>query len=85
MTPSDVERIRDTMLGMITELQQSDAFHQRPKAQLQTLEGRLIEWSDDSGNQVALQAIRESVHDICMRVPAEDASRETCMAFLDQV
>jgi thioredoxin-related protein len=85
MAPTDVERIHKTTIGMLAELQQSDAFHQRPKAQLGSLENYLIEWGNDNGNQAALLEIRQSVLDVCERVPAEDAARETCEAFLESV
>jgi thioredoxin-related protein len=85
MAPTDVERIHATTIGLLAELQRSNAFHQRPKAQLLRLENNLIEWGDDNGKQSALLEIRESVLDICGRVPAEDTARETCEAFLESV
>lgn len=85
MAPTDVERIHTTTIGLLAELQQSDAFHQRPKAQLGSLEKYLIKWGDDNGHQAALLEIRKSVLEVCDRVPAEDASRETCEAFLESV
>lgn len=83
MAPTDVERIHETTVGLITELQQSNAFHQRPKAQLRFLESKLIEWGNDHSNQPALLELRKSVLNVCGRVPAEDAARETCEAFLE--
>lgn len=85
MAPADIERIHTTTIGLIEELQQSAAFHQRPKAQLRYLEERLLEWSDANSNEAALLAIRKSVLGVCERVPPEDSSRETCEAFLESV
>ncbi len=85
MAPTDVERIHQTTIKLLAELQQSNAFHQRPKAQLRSLEHSLIEWGENNGNQAALQAIRKSVLEVCARVPAEDTARGTCESFLEPV
>jgi thiol-disulfide isomerase/thioredoxin len=84
MAPTDVQRIHETTIGLIAELQKSDAFHQRPKAQLRRLEGFLIEWGEENKYEAALAAIRESVLDVCERVAVEDSARETCEAFLER-
>jgi len=85
LTPDDVDLIHDTTVGLIEELQQSNAFHQRPKSQLGYLENYLLEWGDAAGNQEALDAIRASVLDVCQRVPEDDAAREVCESFLEPV
>ena len=79
MTPSDSETIHDTTVGLVTEiLQQSGGFHQRPKAQLERLETKLMEWGADQGK--ALTDIRQSVRSVCATLPAQDAA---CEAFLE--
>jgi thioredoxin-related protein len=85
LAPTDIDLIHQTTVGLIEELQQSNAFHQRPKSQLGSLENYLLEWGEDVGNQEALASIRASVLDVCQRVPEEDAAREVCESFLEPV
>jgi len=79
MTPTDVDRIRETTVGLISELQEKGGFYQRPKAQLQRLEDRLINWSEENGNEAALDSIREAVRASCGTATADDA----CTSFLE--
>jgi protein disulfide-isomerase len=83
MTPDDMQRIHDTTVGLISELQQGSGFYQRPRAQLQRLEESLRTWSEDNDNQVALSEIRNSVLMVCARAEKESESRATCEAFLE--
>jgi len=69
---------------LIAELQQSNSFHQRPKSQLGRLENYLREWGETDGNGAALDAIRQSVLEVCTRV-VEAPSREVCESFLAAV
>jgi thiol-disulfide isomerase/thioredoxin len=85
MTPSDFDLIHETTVGLISELQQSNAFHQRPKAQLRSLQNYLFEWGESDDNQSALGSIRESVLDVCRQVPEDDGAREVCETFLEPV
>jgi len=85
MAPTDTQRIHDTTVGLISELQQGSGFYQRPKAQLQRLEGRLQTWSEDSDNQSALSEIRNSVLTLCASADSQSESRQTCEAFLESV
>ena len=83
MAPDDTQRIHDTTVGLIAELQRGSGFYQRPKAQLDRLEVRLETWAEEGGNQAALGEIRESVLTICAIDEAGTDSRQTCEAFLD--
>ena len=85
MTPTDIELIHGTTVGLIEELQQANAFYQRPKSQLRSLEQYLLEWGAEGDNQTALLAIRESVLDVCQRTPEDDAARGVCESFLEPV
>jgi protein disulfide-isomerase len=85
MTPTDFDLIQKTTIGLIAELQQSNAFHQRPKAQLRSLQNYLFEWGEPEENQDALRSIRESVLDVCQQVPEDDGGREVCETFLEPV
>lgn len=81
MSPDDVDLIHATTVGLISELQQSKSFHQRPKSQLGRLENYLQEWGEADGNAAALDAIRQSVLEVCTQVQ-EAPSREVCESFL---
>jgi protein disulfide-isomerase len=83
MAPDDTQRIHDTTVGLIAELQQGSGFYQRPKAQLDGLETRLRTWAEEGDNQAALGEIRESVLTICAIDETGSDSRRTCEAFLD--
>jgi thiol-disulfide isomerase/thioredoxin len=84
MAPDNVDLIHATTVGLIAELQQSNSFHQRPKSQLGRLENYLREWGETDGNGAALDAIRQSVLEVCTRV-VEAPSREVCESFLAAV
>ncbi len=78
MTPDDTQRIKDSTVALVSELlQRSSGFYQRPKGQLERLEGRLRDWGSE--RTAALAEIRESILAICATLPARDAS---CDAFL---
>ncbi|MDH3266900.1 MAG: dihydroneopterin aldolase, partial [Gammaproteobacteria bacterium] len=81
MTPADIERIHTTTVSLITGLQQANAFHQRPKAQLGRLRNDLQAWGEAEGNGVALEAIRQSVLEVCSKLP-DEPSRDICESFL---
>ena len=83
MAPTDTQRIHDTTVGLISELQQGSGFYQRPKAQLDRLEGRLETWAEEGEFQSTLGQIRESVLSVCAGDEPGSDSRQTCEAFLD--
>jgi hypothetical protein len=83
MTPTDTQRIHDTTVGLISELQQGSGFYQRPKAHLDRLEGRLETWAEEGEYQSTLGEIRESVLSVCAGDEPGSDSRQTCEAFLD--
>jgi thiol-disulfide isomerase/thioredoxin len=83
MAPTDTQRIHDTTVGLISELQQGSGFYQRPKAQLDRLEGRLETWAEEGEYQSTLGEIRESVLSVCAGDEPGSDSRQTCEAFLD--
>ena len=83
MAPDDTQRIHDTTVGLISELQQGNGFYQRPKAQLDRLEGRLMTWAEEGENTAALGEIRDAVMEVCGQGEAGSAARQTCEAFLD--
>jgi len=83
MAPDEMQDIRDTTVALITELQESGGFYQRPKAQLGRLEKLLLTWSEEHGGAATLEEIRDSVSAVCKSTPGDDNSRETCESFLE--
>lgn len=83
MTPEDTQRIHETTVALIQELQQGSGFYQRPKAQLVRLASRLAAWAEEGDHQSELLAIRESVLVVCAEDKQGSDSRKTCEAFLE--
>ncbi len=82
MAPDDVGRIHAETVRVVRELEGSRAFYQRPKAQLQKLEGTLEAWADSAPRRAAIDSIRQDVMAICATIPALEAARATCEGFL---
>jgi len=80
MAPDDVERISDTTVGMIRELQESGGFYLRPKSQLSRMQDELLAWAEANGTDSVLDEIRQAVLSICAEAAAPD---ESCTTFLE--
>lgn len=85
MTPADTQKIQDTTVALINELQNGGGLYLRPKAQLERLEARLISWGEDNDQMIGLKEIRESVLDVCRTAVQQGETRQTCEAFLESV
>ncbi len=82
MAPEDVATIEAVTVSLISEVQAGGGLYNRPKAQLERLEGRLRTWSEEYGGPPALASIRSAVAALCGKDP-EAASRAACESFLD--
>lgn len=82
MAPEDVATIEAVTVSLISEVQAGGGLYNRPKAQLERLESRLREWSEEVGGAPALASIRNAVTAVCVKDP-EAASRAACESFLD--
>jgi thioredoxin-related protein len=82
MTPDDVERIQTETVNVVRELEAGKAFYQRPKAQLQRLETKLLAWGDTQQRKAGLAYIRKNVQAICETIPDQEPARATCDGFL---
>lgn len=82
MTPDDVDRIHAETVRVVRELEGSHAFYQRPKSQLQKLEGTLESWGTSASRRAGIERIRRDVMAICATIPAQEAARATCEGFL---
>jgi protein disulfide-isomerase len=82
MAPTETQLIQETTVRLISELQEGGGFFQRPKAQLQRLEGSLQEWGEGQEDEEALSTIRKSVLAVCL-ADTQEESRKTCEAFLE--
>ena len=69
-------------VSVVKELEQSRAFYQRPKAQLERLEKRLEAWGTTPERREGLAAIRKDVLAICGTIPDGEPARATCEGFL---
>ena len=82
MAPTETQLIQETTVRLISELQEGGGFFQRPKAQLQRLEGSLQEWGEGQEDEDVLSTIRKSVLAVCL-ADTQEESRKTCEAFLE--
>ncbi len=82
MAPAETQLIQETTVRLISELQEGGGFFQRPKAQLQRLEGQLQEWGEAQEDEEVLSTIRKSVLAVCLADTHEE-SRKACEAFLE--
>jgi thiol-disulfide isomerase/thioredoxin len=85
MTPEDTARIERVGLEVLGELDASpDAFYQRTRTRLEQLSTRLLEWSADQPERLSVVArLRERTASTCAGLPAGDAGRANCEAFLN--
>jgi len=80
MAPGDTGKIQDTVVGLITELQDAGGFYLRPKRQLASLESLLLDWGKMHAD--ALTELRDAVHAVCAQIPTDD---DSCETFLEDV
>ena len=85
MDPEDTQRIRQTTVSVIRELEDGVGIYQRPRAQLQRLESSLVRWGEDNYKDDTLKQIRTDVRDLCDRFATQEGSMEPCLSFLDSV
>ncbi|MBT8098799.1 MAG: thioredoxin family protein [Gammaproteobacteria bacterium] len=83
MAPADTQRIHDTTVALIDELQNTGGLYHRPKGQLNRIEKYLLDWGADGERQAALKQIRESVLAVCAIASHQGTPRDTCEAFLE--
>lgn len=82
MAPAETQLIQETTVRLISELQEGGGFFQRPKAQLQRLEGQLQEWGEAQEDEEVLSTIRKSVLAVCL-ADTQEESRKACETFLE--
>jgi len=82
MAPDDVQRIQTETVNVVRELEAGKAFYQRPKAQLQRLETKLLAWGETQERKAGLAYIRKNVQAICEKIPDQEPARATCDGFL---
>jgi len=82
MAPDDVLRIQTETVNVVRELEAGKAFYQRPKAQLQRLETKLLAWGETQERKAGLAYVRKNVQAICEKIPDQEPARATCDGFL---
>ncbi len=85
MTPEDTGLIERTGLQLIDELGASpDAFYQRTRIRLESLDEKLREWSKDSAARASvIETLRARTRAICEDLPESEESRRNCERFLN--
>jgi thioredoxin-related protein len=84
MAPDDTRTIERVGLEVIGELDDSpDAFYQRTRLRLESLNDKLLEWGQDGEREKVIDALRARAGQICLHLPEADKGRKSCEQFLN--
>jgi len=80
----DVERIRKVTTEVLGELDGTDRIYRRARTRLATLDATLRKWNDAAAgaHRDVLTGLRARLQEICVKIPATEAARGSCDAFL---
>jgi thiol-disulfide isomerase/thioredoxin len=80
----DVERIRKATSEVLGELDGTDRIYRRARMRLATLDASLRKWNDTAAgaHHDVLTGLRTRLQEICVKIPASEAARGSCDAFL---
>ena len=82
LAPTEHERIRDTGMAVIGELDGPDRIQARTRAILAKLDQRLRKWNSGHHYDADIQALRARMNSACGKLPDDDAGRSSCRKFL---
>ncbi|MFZ5538669.1 MAG: thioredoxin family protein [Pseudomonadota bacterium] len=83
LTPEDAARIEAAARSVIGEIDPVPAtFHERNRAVLERMGGRIVGWAETSRQDVVLAALRRRLGEHCAKLPAHTPERETCDGVL---
>ncbi len=84
LQPDDVERIRSVGSEVLGELDGPDRIYRRARMRLELLDGSLRHWNQAAkgAHQDVLVHLRDRLQQTCVKIPAGDAARGSCDAFL---
>jgi protein disulfide-isomerase len=84
MAPKDSARIADAGSSVLGELDGPDRIYRRARVRLERLDRELRAWNDAAKGThgEVLQDLHGRMQGICIKIPAADAARASCDAFL---
>lgn len=83
LAPEAAARIEAAARSVIGELEPVPAtFHERNRAALERMGGRLVAWAEANRQDVVLQALRRRLGEHCAKLPAPSPERATCEGVL---
>ncbi|GAB4471146.1 MAG: thioredoxin family protein [Burkholderiaceae bacterium] len=83
LAPDDAARIEAAARSVIGELEPVPAtFHERNRASLERMGGRIVGWAESNGQDVVLTALRRRLGELCAKLPAQTPERATCEGVL---
>lgn len=83
LEPANADLILSTTFDVIRQLTDSAGFYQRPKAQLQRLEPKLMEWSRQTRQVEGIRQLRKELGPVCKNFESYTDSYRTCVGFLE--
>jgi len=80
----DTERIRKVTAEVLGELDGTDRIYRRARMRLAKLDATLRKWNEAAAgaHQDVLTGLRARLQEICVKIPATEAARGSCDAFL---
>lgn len=83
LAPEDAARIEAAARSVIGELDPVPAtFHERNRAALERMGGRLVGWAESNRQELVLAALRRRLGEHCAKLPAQAPERSTCEGAL---
>lgn len=83
LAPDDAARIEAAARSVIGELEPVPAtFHERNRAVLERMGGRVVGWAESNRHDVVLAALRRRLGEHCAKLPAQTPERSTCEGVL---
>jgi hypothetical protein len=83
LAPDDAARIEAAARSVIGELEPVPAtFHERNRATLERMGGRVVGWAESNRQDVVLAALRRRLGEHCAKLPAQTPERATCEGVL---
>jgi hypothetical protein len=83
LAPDDAARIEAAARSVVGELEPVPAtFHERNRATLERMGGRVVAWAEANGQDLVLAALRRRLGEHCAKLPAHAPERATCEGVL---
>jgi thioredoxin-related protein/ribosomal protein L18 len=83
LAPDDAARIEAAARSVIGELDPVPAtFHERNRATLERMGGRIVGWAESNRQDVVLAALRKRLGEHCAKLPVQSPEHATCEGVL---